>query len=142
MVAAGGVGFCFDEACGRQIAGVLRTLRAPGGPIIQDVREIGLGGVADEILMMELRHLGFVAMVTRDSRILNAAIRRDAWLRSGLSLFVLDGKWGALSLFEQGRRIIWWWPSLVTHAGEMPGAAWQVGIHYPKIRRIFSTSPV
>lgn len=138
MAAASRVGFCIDEACGRPIADILRTLRAPIGPDIHDVREIGLGGVADDILMIELGKREFIAFVTRDSRILNAAIRRDAWLHSGLTLFVLDGKWGSFSLFEQARRMIWWWPSWVARSAEAPqGAAWRVAPDPPKITRIF-----
>jgi hypothetical protein len=139
MAAAGRIGFCIDEACGRQIAAILRNLRAPGGPDIHDAREIGLGGVADDILMIELGKRGFTALVTRDSRILNASIRRDAWLQSGLTLFVLDGKWGSLTLFEQARRMIWWWPSWIAASAEGPqGAAWRVAPDPPKIARIFS----
>jgi hypothetical protein len=105
----------------------MRALRAPGAPQIHDVRELGLHGMADEVLMIELGKLGYAGFVTRDSRILNAAIRRDAWLHSGLTLFVLDGKWGSLLLFEQARRLIWCWPELIKRQTEGPqGAAWKV----------------
>ena len=86
MAAAGRVGFCTDEACGRQIAGILRNLRAPGAPNIRDARELGLGGASDEALMAELGRRGFAALVTLDSRILSAAMRRAAWQQSGLTL--------------------------------------------------------
>ena len=127
MVATGRVGFCIDEPCGRPIAGVLRVLRAPGHQNIADVWDLNLPGVSDEVLMIELGKLGYAAMVTTDSSILRAALRRDAWQHSGLTLFVLDGRWGNLSLFDRARRLIWWWPDLVAKAGEGPqGAAWRV----------------
>lgn len=127
MVLEGRVGVCLDEACGRQLAAIMRGLRAPGAPEIHDVREIGLDGVADDVLMIELGKRGFAGFVTRDSRILKAAIRRDAWRRSALTLFVLDGKWGSLLLFEQARRLIWLWPELMKRQADGPqGAAWRV----------------
>ena len=127
MASPGRVGFCLDEACGRPIAGMLRGLRAPGSPNIHDVRELALQGAGDDVLMMELGRRGFAALVTLDSSILNASLRRDAWRQSGLTLFVLSGKWGNLTLFEQARRLVWWWPQLIANASERPqGAAWRV----------------
>jgi hypothetical protein len=76
MAQARRVGICLDESCGRPLAGVLRDLRAPGSPHIEDIREIGLGEVADDVLLMELGKRGFAALVTLDSRMLSAALRR------------------------------------------------------------------
>ena len=127
MATTGRIGFCIDEACGRRIAPILRELRAPAAPEIHDIRELNLGGASDEVLMAELARLRFAALVTLDSRILNAAIRRAAWQRSGLTLLVLDGKWGNLPLFDQAQRLIWWWPDLVAKVGDGPqGAAWRI----------------
>ena len=140
MATPGRVGFCLDEACGRPLAGVLRALRAPGTPNIQDVWELGLHGTADDILMIELGRRNFAALVPRDSRILNASVRRDAWQQSGLTLFVLTGKWANLDLFDQSRRLIWWWPLLTAQTDDGPqGAAWQVApdLSEKNIVRIF-----
>lgn len=141
MASAGRVGFCLDETCGRRVAEALRDFRAPGAPHINDVREIGLSGATDEILMRELGRRGIAALVTLDSRILNASLRRAAWRESGLTLFVLDGKWGNLSLFEQARRLMWWWPLFAGKASDGPqGAAWRVPLETAagKIARIFA----
>ena len=123
------VGICLDENCGRQIAPVLRALRAVPHPDIHDAREIDLGGTSDQVLMITLGQRGYAALITRDSSILRAALHRDAWRQSGLSLFVLDKKWGNLSLFEQARRLIWWWPELVRRSGD--GEAWLVSAETP-----------
>jgi hypothetical protein len=113
------------------MAGVLRALRAPSHAFVSDVWDLGLCGVADDVLMIELGKLEFAAMVTADSRILSAALRRDAWQHSRLTLFVLDGKWGNLSLFDRGRRLIWWWPDLVAKAADGPqGSAWRIAPDY------------
>lgn len=127
MASEGSLAVCIDEALGRKLAPILRELRAPGAPAIEDTRELGLSGCSDEVLMAELRKRGFTIMVTKDSRILNAALRRAAWQASGLSLFILDGKWGNFRLFEQARRLIWWWPSVVEQAVAGPaGGAWRI----------------
>ena len=126
MASASRVGFCLDEACGRRVAEVLRAFRAPGAPHIKDARELGLSGATDEILMRDLGKQGVAAMITLDSRILNASLRRAAWRDSGLTLFVLDGKWGNLPLFEQVRRLMWWWPFFASKVSDGPqGAAWR-----------------
>lgn len=143
MAPQSSVGVCLDEAMGRKLASVLRDLRAPVAPAIHDVRELGLSGVSDEVLMSELRQRGIGAMVTRDSSILRATVRRSVWQMTGLSLFVLDGKWGNLRLFEQGRALIWWWPHLIAQLQSEPaGAAWQVPVDLQasKMKRMFEAA--
>jgi hypothetical protein len=77
--------------------------------------------------MIQLGRRNFAALVTRDSRILNVSLRRDAWQQSCRTLFLLTGKRGNLDLFDQSRRLIWWWPLLMAQAADGPlGAAWQV----------------
>ena len=127
MVEAGRVGICLDEATGRGFVGVLRTLRAPGVPNIQDVWDLGLQGTTDEVLLSELSKRGFAALLTRDTSMLSASVRRDVWRWSGVSVFMCDGKWGNLTLFEIGRRLIWYWPAIVHQALEGPqGGAWRI----------------
>jgi len=112
---------------GRGLAAMLRGLRAPGSPAIHDVRELGLGGTSDEVLLTELAGRGFAALVTRDSSMLSASVRRDVWRRSAVSVFVCDGRWGNLALFELARRLVWWWPAIVTQAQAGPqGGAWRI----------------
>ena len=144
MVETGRLGFCIDEACGRPLADILCRVRAPGAPRIHESRDLGLIGVSDEILMAELGQRGFAAFVTRDSRILNASLRRAAWRQSGLTIFVLERRWGNLNLFEQARRLIWCWPDLAEALSAGPaGAAWQVhhDVRTPKLVRLFLETP-
>ena len=66
-------------------------------------------------------------VVTCDSSILRATVRRNVWRTAELSLFVLTGEWGNLKLFEQARMLIWWWPTIVIQAETGPqGGAWRV----------------
>jgi PIN like domain len=127
MAETGSLRLCLDECLGKHLPEVLRTLRAPAAPLIHGTRELGLNGVTDAVLMGELRDRGITALVTGDSRILAASIRRDAWRAASLTMFVMDGKWGNVSLFRRARGLIWWWPQIAAHASSGPqGAAWDV----------------
>lgn len=142
MADARGLGYCLDESLGRPLAETLRRLRAPGAPTIHDIRELKLGGTRDETWLPLLRGRGVHVMVTRDSSVLSASVRRGIWRASGLTLFVLDGKWGNLGLFEQARRLIWWWPVIVQQAEAGPqGGAWRLPpeFHAGAMRRLFAT---
>jgi hypothetical protein len=121
------VGIALDEALGRKLAAILRGLNAPGAPEIQDVRDLGLSGASDEVVLRALSAKGFVALVTRDSSMLSASVRRDVWRSSGISVFMGDGKWGNLKLFEQARLLICWWPTIAAQADSGPqGGAWRM----------------
>lgn len=127
MAEAGGVGICIDECVGRRLAAILRDLKAPGAPEIHNVRDLGLTSTSDEVLVGELGNRGFLALVTRDSSMLSASVRRDVWQIAGVSVFICDGKWGNLRLFEQARRLLWWWPQIFAQAAAGPqGGAWRV----------------
>lgn len=127
MAALARAGFCIDESLGNKLAPVLRQLRAPGSPPIRDVWDEGLAGTSDEVLLKTLGDRGFAALVTRDSSMLSAAARRAAWRSSGVSVFMTDGKLGNLSLFEQARRLLWWWPAVAGQAQAGPqGGAWRI----------------
>jgi len=127
MVQAGRLGICIDEAFGRGFAQILRQWRAPGQPNIHDVWELGLNGTSDEVLLAELAKRNFAARVTRDSSMLSASIRRSVWRASQISVFMCDGKWGNLPLFEIARGLLWYWPIVVRQVNEGPeGGAWRL----------------
>jgi hypothetical protein len=135
------VGICLDEALGRKIAQVLRTIRAPVSPDIHDIRDFGLGETSDEVLLHELGQRRIAALVTRDSSMLSAATRRDAWRTSGVSVFLCDGRWGNLSLFDQARLLIWWWPALAQQTSTGPqGGAWRIPVETRQtgLQRLFA----
>jgi hypothetical protein len=129
MVPVSRVGVCLDETCGRKRAKILRVIRAPAAPQIWDIRELGLGGTTDEVLLAELAKRGVAALVTLDSSMLAASIRRDVWRVSFMSVFACEGRWGNISLFEQARRLLWWWPTIVAQIEKGPqGGAWRVPV--------------
>jgi hypothetical protein len=141
MVETRRVGICLDEATGRAITGILRKLRAPGLPDIHDVWDFGLQGTSDEVLLGELSKRGCAALLTRDSSMLSASVRRDVWRLSSVSVFMCDGKWGTLTLFEIGRRLIWYWPLIIQQVREGPqGGAWRIAadLHSEGVRRVLA----
>ena len=133
MVQGRSLTYLIDESIGRPVAGVLRSLRAPGAPTIFDVRDVGLNGIGDDVVMRRARQKDFDVIVWADSRVLNASIRRHAWRDTGLTMFVLHARWSDLKLFDQARHLIWWWPEIVSRVvGGPAGAAWQVPIEFRK----------
>ena len=78
------------------------------------------------------RKSGYIA-VTRDGNVLNAAIRREAWLTSGPGMILLDKKWGGFRARLAAPSSLWW-PYMTARALEgKPGSAWTVScrIAYP-----------
>lgn len=129
MAGQGGVVFCIDESFGRPMADILCRVRAPGSPGIRSLHDLGFSGAKDEVWLGALSDRGVQAVVTRDSRILKATIRRDVWRAAGLTLFVLEAKWSELRLFDQVRGLVWWWPNIFAQADGGPrGAAWRIPV--------------
>jgi len=51
---------------------------------------------------------------------LSASIRRNVWRASLISIFMCDGKWGNLPLFEIARGLLWYWPLIVRQINAGP----------------------
>lgn len=139
MVQASRLGICIDEAAGRGFAQVLRQWRAPGAPDIHDVWELKLDGTTDEVLLSELGKRNFAAVVTRDTSMLSASVRRSVWRASRISVFMCDGRWGNLRLFEIARGLLWYWPMIVQRVAQGPqGGAWRLSadFHTNGIRQV------
>ena len=132
MAGRSSLAFCIDESLGRTVAEALRLLRAPGSPAIKDLREWGYSGAHDEVWLAHLPREGVHVVVTRDSRILQASVRRDIWRAAGLALFVLEARWSDIKLLAQARALVWWWPRIVAQAeAGPPGGAWEVKLPPP-----------
>jgi hypothetical protein len=130
----GSLTFCLDHNFSLHMLQVLRSIRMEPQGRITHFSEIGISrDAADEDWILDLRQKGNYAVITRDGDILQAAIRRRAWLQSGVMLFLLGKQWGQLPLGELARRLIFWWPALVQHAeAAQPGSAWTVMPGIPK----------
>lgn len=120
--------FVLDQNLGRHMLGLLRQARICPDERLTSLAELGFAGdKPDEDWMPELGKLGSYVCVTRDGNILNAAVRRDAWLSSGIGIIMLDKKWGHLPISEWARRVLYWWPAMIRRAeGGPAGAAWTV----------------
>ena len=120
--------FVFDQNFGEKTVELLRLGRMPPVGRITTLTELGYAADApDEEWMLQLGARGPHAVITRDGEILRASVRLDAWRASGLTLLLLDGRWGQLPLHELTRALIYWWPLMVGQAtAAKPGTAWTV----------------
>jgi hypothetical protein len=120
--------FVLDQNLGRHVLGFLRSSEVCSPDQVTSLEELGYArDLADEEWIADLGKRGGYIAVTRDGNILNAAIRRDAWISSGLGMLLLDKKWGMLPRREWPRHLLYWWPYMTTRVlSGQPGGAWTV----------------
>jgi hypothetical protein len=141
---ASGLTYVLDENLGPRTLELLRLAKMP--PVGRITSLAGLGfasGVSDEEWMPALGTRGRHVAITRDGEILRASVRLEAWRTSGITLMILDGRWGQLSIAEIARGLIYWWPYM-TEAAEAAavGSAWTVPHNVPAPpRRIRLVTP-
>ena len=125
---ASGLRFVLDQNLGRHVLGFLRQAEICPADQVTSLEELGYArDLDDEEWIADLGRRGGHIAITRDGNILNAAIRREAWLSSGLGMILLDKKWGGLPRRDWPRHLLYWWPYMTTRAIEgKPGAAWTV----------------
>jgi len=120
--------FVFDQNFGVRTVELLRLGRMQ--PVNRNTTLTELGYAADapdEEWIPQLGARGLHVVITRDGEILWASVRLEAWKASGLTLLLLDGRWGQLPLHELSRALIYWWPLMVQQAtAAKPGTAWTV----------------
>lgn len=140
--------FVLDQNLGGSMIEILRLAKARPVGRITTLSELGYPGDADdEDWMADLGGRGDYVAVTRDSKILNEAVRRAAWRSSGIRILLLKDDWGRLPIRELARALLYWWPRMVLHADAgTPGTAWSVAyrVYEPPqdaIRLITGTGP-
>jgi hypothetical protein len=128
-----GLTFVLDHNLGKNVLQILRLAKVQPEGLITSLEEMGIPGeTPDEAWLMALRQKGGCVAVTRDGEILNAAVRRAAWRASGVSLLLLDKKWGLVPIKEIARTLLFWWPHMVEHAyAGVAGSAWTVSPNIP-----------
>lgn len=87
--------FVLDQNLGGAMIEIVRLAKARPVGRITTLSELGYAGdTEDEDWMTDLGSRGDYVAVTRDSRILDAAVRRAAWRSSGIRILLLKD-WGA-----------------------------------------------
>jgi hypothetical protein len=131
--AQGSLTFALDRNLGPNVLRILQLAKIDPVGRITSLEEMGIAGnTPDETWLGELGKLGKFVAVTRDGDILNAIVRPAAWRSSGVSLLLLDRKWGSLPLREIARTLLFWWPHMVAHArAGVAGTAWTVSHNMP-----------
>jgi hypothetical protein len=124
----GSLTFVFDQNFGEKTVDLLRLGKMLPVGRITTLTQLGYAADAlDEEWMPQLGAKGPHAVVTRDGEILRASVRLDAWKASGLTLLLLDGRWGQLPFHDLTRALIYWWPLMVEQATAAKlGTAWTV----------------
>ena len=126
--------FVLDQNLGRHVLEFLRASEVCPADQVTSLEELGYArDLADEEWIAKLGQLGHHVAVTRDGNILNATLRREAWLASGLGLMLLDKRWGMLPRREWPRHLLYWWPHMIAVASAgKKGGAWTVACRIPE----------
>ena len=124
--------FVLDENSG-SLPGLLRASRALPHDRVTTLHELGVPiGTLDPAMLRKLGEQGGCALVTRDGRMLDPIVQREAWRAAGVTLFLLGGRWGTFPLGELARRLLFLWPAIVAQAEASSfGAAWRVAPAVP-----------
>ena len=130
---AKGLTYVLDQNLSRNVLEVLKGSRVEPLGRITSLDELGFAGDVDDIdWLSALGRTGNHCVVTRDGDILQAALERNTWASSGVSLLVLAGKWGTRPLRDLVRGLLYWWPYMVEYAeAGKPGTAWTVKADVP-----------
>lgn len=125
-----GLTYVLDENPGPRVLELLKLAKMPPLGRITSLAELGFA--PDEEWMPALGARGRHVAITQDGEILRASVRLDAWRASGLTLLILDGRWGLLPIAEKMRALVYWWPYMVEQAeAAAAGSAWTVPHRVP-----------
>lgn len=128
----GGLTFVLDENT-KDLRPVLLAARALPADRLRLLPDFGItAGTLDADLLARLGGRGRFALVTRDGRMLEPLLQREAWRASKVTLFLLAKQWGQLPLRELARRLLFLWPAVMAHAEQGgQGVAWRVSPAIP-----------
>ena len=132
--AKGSLTYVLDTNIG-SMSDVLRCSRALHYRNVQTLAELGLSAnTSDTNLLARLGQLGHTVLLTRDGRMVEPQLQRQAWLDAGVILFLLGKRWGELPIRELSRRLLFLWPYLIEQAqASAPGQAWRVSPTIPPL---------
>lgn len=128
----GGLIFVLDTNSGSMPA-LLRSSRVLDHDRLRTLEDLGIRpDASDSDLLARLGQVGGSVLVTRDGRMLEPQLQRQAWRDAGVILFLLGKRWGGLPIREITRRMLFLWPQIVEYAEESaPGQAWRVSPSIP-----------
>lgn len=132
-MAALGLTYALDQNLAHPLLALLRNARMEPLGRVTSLEELGFAPNAKDVdWLLELGRWGSHCVISRDGKILRLTVERQAWRASGVSLLVLDKRWGQLPLSELARRLLYWWPYMVQHAeAGQQGEAWTVPSEVP-----------
>lgn len=120
--------FFFDNNMAPSHAEGLDALSSPGGNAVVHLKDkFSNRSVADDVWLSTLGSEGGWVVVSNDLRIWTTPHLREAWRRSGLTVFFLVDSWGNLPYWDKTIALVRAWPSILQVANAVaPGSAFEV----------------
>lgn len=122
--------FFFDNQLSPHLARAIRALAQPDGQEIWHLRDKFPPSTKDLEWIGVLAQEGEWIIISGDLDIIRTRAERPIWKSAGLTGFFLKKGWMALDPWEQGWRLVKWWPTIVKFAGTAPpGSTFAVPIN-------------
>jgi hypothetical protein len=124
------VRFFFDNQISPHLAAALHMLSAPDGHEVTHLRAKFPQSAKDYEWIPALSSEGGWIVVSGDLDIIRTRAERPIWKGAGLIGFFLKRGWINLDSWEQGWRMVKWWPTVISAAtAAAPGATFGVGVN-------------
>jgi len=118
-------------------AQALDAIYEQDGHRIFHLRSLFLDGIEDVEWIRQAREQGFQAVVTKDNAIKRVRQEREAWLKSGLTVFFLQRGWQSLSRIEICKCLVSQWDEVIRLAEHRRrGCGYRVPIKGSKFERV------
>ncbi len=114
--------FFFDNNLSPYLAKALDALCAPEGIAVEHLRQKFPEDISDVEWIERLAKEGEWSVITQD-RLIRNPLEREAFRRSGLTVFVLTKAWANHRNWEKAAQLVRWWPRIMEQAGLVEGGA-------------------
>ncbi|HEX9733740.1 MAG TPA: hypothetical protein VGG06_17350 [Thermoanaerobaculia bacterium] len=129
--------FLLDNNLPLAAAQALHAIYAQDDHQIFHLRTLFPESVEDVDWIQQARERGFQAVVTKDNAIKKVPQEREAWLRSGLTVFFLQRGWQSLKRVEICRCLVNQWDEIIRLAGHRRrGCGYRVPVKGTKFERV------
>ena len=123
--------FFFDNNLSPKIVRALKELSQ--GHSFSHLRDDNPVSTPDEQWFDRLAREGGWIVISRD--LFREPTAREAWKKSGLTVFLLASGWGNLGFWEQAWKLVRWWPQILAEAQRVqPGVCYEVPVKSLKFR--------
>ena len=114
--------FLFDNNLSPHLAKAIDALCKPDGIEVRHIRDKFAGDTPDTEWIAALAAEVDWCIVSQD-RLTKNPLEKEALRRSGLTAFILQKGWIALTAWEKAWRLVRWWPRIMDQARLVEGGA-------------------